>query len=54
MESIYTIEIAGLSAIIALLDANSANYLHLSIEVHYKSVRNYKILSVNYHFNLNY
>ncbi len=34
--------------------ANSGNYLHLSIVVHYKTVRNNNVLSVNYSFNSNY
>ncbi len=34
-----------------LLIENSGNYLHLSIVVHYKTVCNNNILSVNYSFN---
>ncbi len=37
-----------------LLIANSGNYLHLSIVVHYKTVCNNKLLSVNFYFNSNY
>ncbi len=33
-----------------LLSANSKNYLHLSIVVHYKTVPNNNVLSVNYSF----
>ncbi len=36
-----------------LLIANSGNYLHLSIVVYYKTVRNNNILSVNYSFDSN-
>ncbi len=34
-----------------LLIENSANYLHLSIVVHYKTVHNNNILSVDLSFN---
>ncbi len=37
-----------------LLIANSGNYLHLSIVVHYKTVRNNNVLSVNYSLKSNY
>ncbi len=37
-----------------LLIANSGNYLHLSIVVHYKTVCSNNLLSVNYNFNSNY
>ncbi len=36
------------------LSANSGNYLHISIAVHYKTACNKNILSVNYHFNSSY
>ncbi len=51
--SIYTVKIAGFSAIYILI-ANSGNYLHLSIVVHYKTVCNNKLLSVNFNINSNY
>ncbi len=47
----YTVKIAGCSAMYTV--ANSGNYLHFSIVVHYKSVCNNEVLSVNYHFNSN-
>ncbi len=37
-----------------LLIANSGNYLHLSIIVHYKTVCNNNVLSVNFSLNSNY
>ncbi len=37
-----------------LFIANSGNYLHLSIVVHYKTVCSNNILSVNYNFNSDY
>ncbi len=58
MDSIYTVKIAGLSAICSLLYnvfANSGNYLHLSIVVHYKIVcNNNNLLIVKFNFNSNY
>ncbi len=49
------VRIARISAIYTrLLIANSGNYPHLSIVVHYKTVRNNNVLSVNYNFNSNY
>ncbi len=50
---IYTVKIARVSVIYILLIANSGNYLHLSIVVHYKPVHNNNALSVNYSFNSN-
>ncbi len=47
------VKIARFSAIYILLIANSGNYLHLGIVVHYKTVRN-SVLSANYSFNSNY
>ncbi len=38
----------------SLLIANSGNYLHLSIVVHYKKVCNNNLLRVNFNFNSNY
>ncbi len=43
-----------LLCILTLLVANSGNYLHFSIVVHYKTVCNNEVLSVNYNFNSNY
>ncbi len=54
MDAIYTVKIAIVSFIYILLIANIGNYLHLSIVVHYKTVRNNNVLSVNYSFNSNY
>ncbi len=52
---VHYVRIARPSAIYTrLLIANSGNYLHLSIVVHYKTVRNNNLLSVNYNFNSNY
>ncbi len=34
--------------------ANSGNYLHFSIVLHYKTVCNYNVLGVNYNFDSNY
>ncbi len=54
IDSIYTVKIARVSAIYILLIANSGNYLHLIIVVHYKTVRNNNVSSVNCSFNSNY
>ncbi len=57
MDSIYAVKIAGFSAIYSLLYnvfANSGNYLHLSIVVHYKIVCNNNLLIVKFNFNSNY
>ncbi len=48
IDSIYTV------IIYIRLIANSGNYVHLSIVVHYKPARDNKVLSVNYNFNSNY
>ncbi len=54
IDSICTVKIAGLSAIYtSLLITNSGNYLHLSNVVHYKTVCNNNLLSVNLDFNFN-
>ncbi len=53
MDSIYT-KIARFSAIYRLFIESSGNYLHLGVVVHYKTVSNNNILSVNYRFNSNY
>ncbi len=37
-----------------LIIANSGHYLHLGIVVHYKTVCDNNVLSVNYSFNSNY
>ncbi len=50
---LHYVKIARVSAIYILLIANSGNYLHLSIVVHYKTVCN-NVLNVNYSFNSNY
>ncbi len=50
---LHYVKIAGFSAIYILLIVNSGIYLHLSIVVHYKTVRNNNVLSVNYSFNSN-
>ncbi len=54
---LHYVKIAGCSAmytVIVLYRSNSGNYLHFSIVVHYKTVCNNKVLSVNYNFNSNY
>ncbi len=52
---LHYVKIAGCSAMYTtLLVANSGNYLHFSIVVHYKTVCNNEVLSVNYNFNSNY
>ncbi len=48
IDSIYTVKIASFFLLFILLIANSGNYLHLSIVVHYKTVRNNNVLRVNY------
>ncbi len=50
IDSVY-VKIARFSAIYILLIANIGNYMHLSIVVHYKTLRNNNVLSVNYSFN---
>ncbi len=50
IDSIYTVKIARCSAIYT----TCCKYMHLSIVVHYKTVRNNNVLSVNYSFNSNY
>ncbi len=54
MNYIYSVKIAIFSTIFILLIANSGNYLHLGVVVHYKTVRNNNLLSVIYSLNSNY
>ncbi len=47
---LHYVKITIFSTIFILLIANSGNYLHLGVVVHYKTVRNNNILSVNYSY----
>ncbi len=49
---LHYVKIAGCSAMYTV--ANIGNYLHFIIVVHYKTVCNNEVLSVNYNFNSNY
>ncbi len=53
-QRLFALSVNSNSIFCYLYIANSGNYLLLSILVHYKTVRNNNVLSVNYHFNSNY